>query len=83
MSLMFTLVGIVFGVIAALIARSKGRNIFGWFVAGLFVGPFALISAVLPAKPREGMFLQCPACAEVIRTGATLCHHCGSAVPAG
>ena len=78
MSSMYILVGIVFAVVAAVIARTKGRNAVGWFIAGLFIGPFALVGAILPPKPNEGQFLRCPACYEVIRAEATLCRHCNS-----
>lgn len=75
---MYILVAIVFGIVTGIVARSKGRSSLGWFIAGLLIGPFALVVAVLPARPREGVFLECPACAEVIRTQASVCRHCGS-----
>ncbi len=75
----YMLVAIIFGVIAGMIALSKGRNIVGWFLAGFLVGPFALAVMVLPTLPRQGRFAECPACLEVVRQEATVCRYCGTA----
>ncbi len=72
--------GLVFGIIAAVAARSRGRNSLGWFLAGVLVGPFALVVALLPLVAREGVTIECPSCAEVLRFGARTCHHCGQAL---
>ena len=72
----FWLVTLVFGVIASLIAHSKGRNSLGWFIAGMLVGPFGLVVALLPPVPREGMYVTCPSCKEVIRNDAGTCRYC-------
>lgn len=71
------IVTFVFGVIASVIAYSKGRNSLGWFLAGMFVGPFALVVTFLPPVARDGMFGSCPACREVIRAEAETCRFCG------
>ena len=77
---MYILVAILFGVVSAVIARSKGRTAIGWFLVGLIIGPFSLIVAVLPVRPQDGRFIECPACCEVIQTEAKICHHCGSQI---
>lgn len=77
---MYVVVAIVFGVVSGIVGRSKGRSSLGWFIAGLLIGPFALVVAVLPAKPREGRLAQCPACLEVIQQEARVCRYCGTQV---
>jgi len=71
-------VALTFGVLAALAARTRGRNSLGWFLAGTLVGPFALVVALLPLVARAGLTEECPRCAEVVRAGAKACHHCGA-----
>ncbi len=72
------LLGLGFGVVAAIAARSRGRSMLGWLLAGMLIGPFALIVALLPAVPRWGITVACPRCAEVISADAELCRHCGT-----
>jgi hypothetical protein len=74
------LVTFVFGVVASLIAYGKGRNSLGWFIAGMFIGPFALVVSLLPPVIREGMYASCPACKEVIRAEAASCRYCHMAL---
>ncbi len=74
------LLGLAFGVVAAIAARSRGRSMLGWLLAGMVIGPFALIVALLPAVPRRGITVACPRCAEVISSEAELCRHCGATV---
>jgi len=69
--------GLTFGLLAAAAAHGRGRHPVAWFLAGMLVGPFALVVAVLPLVPRAGVTLACPNCAEVVRVGATTCRHCG------
>ncbi len=70
------LVTIIFGIVASVIAYGKGRNSLGWFIAGLLMGPFALVVVFLPPEEKEGMFVKCPACREVIREDAVTCRYC-------
>jgi hypothetical protein len=72
----FWLVTFVFGIVASSIAYGKGRNSLGWFVSGMFLGPFALVVALLPPVQRDGMYSRCPACREVIREDAAMCRYC-------
>ncbi len=75
------IVALVFGVVSSIIAYSKGRNSLGWFIAGLLIGPFALVVAALPPVAREGQFKRCPGCAEIVLAEAVRCRHCGQAIP--
>ena len=72
----YILAALVFGVTAALVAFSKGRSSIGWFLCGLVIGPFAFIVAALPCVVREGRFVKCTTCGEVIQADATLCRYC-------
>jgi hypothetical protein len=74
----YFLSSILFAVAAAIIARMRGRTMSGWFLAGLFIGPFSLIVALLPPIPHQGRLAQCPGCAEAVSTEAAICHFCGS-----
>lgn len=76
----YLLVSFCFAVVASVLAYGKGRNSLGWFVAGLFIGPFALIVGLLPPAPREGQYVRCAMCAEVIQADARRCRFCGTAL---
>ena len=71
------LVALIFSLVASVIAKSKGRNSLGWFIAGLLIGPFALVVMTLRPVIREGQFKRCPVCAEIVGEPAKRCHHCG------
>ena len=65
------------------VAGGKGRNRFGWFLAGLFFNALALVAAYLaPPRVGTGKYVACPRCAEPILAAASRCKHCGSDIPA-
>jgi len=78
-----------FGFIAAVVAISKGRSGFGWFILGMLLGPFALVVALLPSRNLQppmaastpaADLVPCPECAEMIQRQARKCRFCGAAV---
>ncbi|HIL35551.1 MAG: zinc ribbon domain-containing protein [Nitrospira sp.] len=75
----------IFGSITAIIARSKGRDLFLWWFYGILLFPFALIHAIIlqnnteirdPIQRRQGL-IKCPHCAEMIKLDAKQCQFCG------
>jgi hypothetical protein len=72
----YWIITLVFGVTASVIAETKGRNTFGWFLVGLMIGPFALLVIALPKIPRDGRFVKCPTCFEIIHAHAERCRFC-------
>lgn len=75
---LYVIGAVVFAIASSFIAYGKGRNSLGWFLAGLLIGPFALVIALLPPRVREGRFVQCAKCAEVIPADAQVCRFCGA-----
>lgn len=82
-------------VIAAAIANSKGRSMFGWFLLGLLFSVVAvLFVALLPSKKSPTLtvagevvtpetHVRCPTCKGFVNKEAAICIHCKQAlVPA-
>ena len=50
---MFLIVGVIAGIICALVANYKGRSVIGWFFLGFFFGIFALIASLIVSNLKE------------------------------
>jgi len=77
----------VVAVATSILASSKGRSGFGWFILGCFLSVIALILvAVLPSQklpprdphaPSPDTHVRCPDCREFVYKDARKCKHCG------
>jgi len=70
------IIGVVFGIVGAILARRKGRSPIVWFILCTLIIPVIAI-ALLPALVAKGFTKKCPHCAEIIKEDATRCKHCG------
>lgn len=75
---------IVCAIVTAIIASSKGRSGFGWFILGFLLSLIALLLViVLPSKKRDPnapspeTHVRCPDCREFVYKDASKCKHCG------
>lgn len=83
------LIWIVCAILSAVVASSKGRSGFGWFLLGFFLGPLGLLAAIGVSKteariysPPQSALRPCPVCAEMIQPAAKKCRFCGTDVEA-
>lgn len=82
----FVFFWIVLSIAVGVIAGSKGRTGFGYFMLSLLLSPLIIgivvlaMPKVVPAGQRETAetHTRCPACKEVVRRDAIKCKHCGS-----
>lgn len=80
---------LMFSVVVGVIASSRGRTGFGWFLLSMIISPLLgiLLVALLPrvtvpgdpdARPTPETHVRCPDCAEFVLKEARKCKHCGA-----
>lgn len=82
---------VIMALIVAIIAGSKGRSGFAWFLYGFLIWPIALVHALVASStPKAGEKRaaaegrkKCPFCAEMIKAEAKVCPHCQRDLPEG
>jgi rRNA maturation protein Nop10 len=72
-------------VVVAVIAASRGRSGFGWFLLACVISPLLAVILVLalgsPSKgPTAQTHTKCPECREFVLRDARKCKHCGAAL---
>ena len=76
----------ILGVVVGMIAKSKGREFFPWWLYGTLLFIVAIVHVIL-IKPDEqhverdalaGGNKKCPQCAEFIKRDALVCRFCGN-----
>lgn len=73
---------LIFAIVVGVIASSKRRSGFGWFLLAVLISPLIAVIAVAamppvePPKPEEPT-KACPRCAETVKMAAAVCRYCG------
>lgn len=69
---------VIIGLVPAIIASSKGRSFFLWWLYGTLIFIVAIIHAIIiKSEDSDVGGRVCPFCAERIKAEAIVCKHCG------
>lgn len=76
---------LLFALVVGMVASSRGRSGFGWFILACLISPLLagiilLVSAnrrMQAERPNPSTHIKCPDCKELILKDARVCRHCG------
>ena len=75
----------IFSVVIGVVASSKGRSGFGWWLLAMLISPllalilvlvFPAINAADGQAPTPETHVRCPDCRELVLKDARVCNHC-------
>lgn len=75
----YLFIALLFAIACGVIAKGKNRDVVGWGILGLLLGPFGLIVGFLPTLPDPDS-RPCPHCRSFISRHASVCPNCGKEV---
>jgi UDP-N-acetylmuramyl pentapeptide phosphotransferase/UDP-N-acetylglucosamine-1-phosphate transferase len=73
----YVIVALAFGLVTAIIGRSKGSSFFIWFIVGTVLPVLGLISVFLYRVERLEPERRCPRCGHVHKLHVQVCRYCG------
>lgn len=88
-SLEYVILLLCLAFIPAIIANSKGRNFWLWYLYGVLIFIVALVHALCLSKSpqikeqelKNNGYKECPFCREMVKEGAIVCPHCRRDLP--
>lgn len=76
-------VWVIWAIVVSIIASSRGRRGFTWFLIAILISPLLatiLVLALGRPGPDYKAHKRCPDCRELILMDAVKCKHCGTAL---
>ena len=74
----FVAVAVLFGLVTAIVGKSKGGSFLLWFVIGTVLPGFGLAAAILTRNEQSEPERQCPECGNTVKLYVQICPRCGA-----